>query len=199
MDANPDIFFTHTELLSCEQLIANKHLIPDKSGIYAWFFKEIPPFLIGIENCYRRDRLTLLYIGIVPSSSRGDRTLRNRIYGDHLTGNAYGSTLRRSLGCLLSQKLGIQLRGVGTGKRTVFCVGDICTGEAFLTEWMMHNAYVTWCVHERPWQIETGMISDNFLPLNIEHNGNNANYPILKGIRKQAKDTARTLPIVHCH
>jgi hypothetical protein len=199
MDANPDSFFTTSELFSCEQLAANQHIIPDRSGIYAWFFKEIPPGLMGIEKCYRREGFTLLYIGIVPKTPKGNRHLRNRIYGDHLKGNAYGSTLRRSLGCLLSQKLGILLRRAGTGKKMILCAGESCTGEGLLTEWMMHNAYVTWHVHDQPWLIETGMITDNFLPINIQHNSQNENYPILKEIRRRAKQTARTLSIVNCH
>lgn len=64
---------------------------------------------------------------------------------------------------------------------------------------MMHNAYVTWCVHERPWQIETGMIADNFLPINIQHNSRNENYLIMKEVRKQAKQIARIMPIAYCH
>ena len=198
MDANPEAFFTNSELFSCEQLAANQHIIPDRSGIYAWYFKEIPPGLVGIEKCYTREGLTLLYIGIVPKLPGGLRHLRHRIYGDHLTGNAYGSTLRRSLGCLLSQKLGIQLRRIGTVNRMIFCVGETCSGEALLTDWMINNAYVTWHVHNQPWLIETGIIANNFLPLNIQHNANNENYSILKEIRKQAKQKARTLPIVHC-
>jgi hypothetical protein len=40
-----------------------------------------------------------------PASGRGIRY--------HYTGNASGSTLRLTLGCLLAERLGIQLRRVG--------------------------------------------------------------------------------------
>ena len=46
-------------------------------------------------------------------------------------GNAYGSTLRLTLGCLLADQLGIELRRVGSGTRLTF--GD---GEQALSEWM---------------------------------------------------------------
>jgi len=39
---------------------------------------------------------------------------------DHFTGNAEGSTLRLTLGCLLSETLNIKLRRVGRGKRHTF-------------------------------------------------------------------------------
>jgi hypothetical protein len=55
------------------------------------------------------------------------------------TGNASGSTLRLTLGCLLAERLGIQLRRMGSGRRLSFAAG-----EAKLLAWMADNAYVTW-------------------------------------------------------
>jgi hypothetical protein len=34
----------------------------------------------------------------------------------HYAGNAEGSTLRKTLGCMLAEQLGIQLRRVGSGQ-----------------------------------------------------------------------------------
>jgi hypothetical protein len=48
------------------------------------------------------------------------RNLREQIIKDHYTGNAEGSTLRKTLGCLLADELGIQLRRVGSGKGMTF-------------------------------------------------------------------------------
>jgi hypothetical protein len=39
-------------------------------------------------------------------------------------GNAEGSTLRLSSGCILAEQLGIQLRRVGSGKRLTFGTGE---------------------------------------------------------------------------
>jgi hypothetical protein len=51
--------------------------------------------------------------------------------------NAEGSTLRLTLGCLLADELGIELRRVGSGKRFTFS-----TGEKRLSEWMEANARI---------------------------------------------------------
>lgn len=55
----------------------------------------------------------------------------------HFRGNAEGSTLRLTLGCLL----GLELRRVGSGKRLTFAAG-----EARLTQWLADNARVCWTV-----------------------------------------------------
>jgi hypothetical protein len=52
-----------------------------------------------------------------------------------MQGNAYGSTLRLTLGCMLAEKLGIELHRVGGGTRRTFTT----TGEAKLSAWMDEN------------------------------------------------------------
>ena len=42
----------------------------------------------------------------------------------HYQGNAEGSTLRLTLGCLLSEELDIELQRVGSGKRMTFAEGE---------------------------------------------------------------------------
>ena len=84
-------------------------------------------------------------------------------------GNAEGSTLRLTLGCLLSQKLGIQLRRVGSGKRMTFG-----PGEASLSEWMSATAFVAWHCCPEPWSIEEQLISTICLPLNLDQNRSGA-------------------------
>ena len=88
--------------------------IPEQSGLYAWYFADVPD-LVLVEGCKEFKSRYLLYCGICPrrSSSSGHprkkRTLRHRVKY-HYAGNAYGSTLRLSLGCLLSDHLGIRLQ-----------------------------------------------------------------------------------------
>ena len=53
----------------------------------------------------------------------------------HYQGNAEGSTLRLTLGCLLSEELDIEVRRVGSGKRMTFA-----EGEGVLSQWMADNA-----------------------------------------------------------
>src|SRR3989337_2987402 len=94
---------THPEWVSSRAEILSKPCPVDhKPGIYAWYFQEIPPG-VPIEACFTYQGLTLLYGGISPSepSTRtgiaSQQNLYKRIH-DHLCGNAYGSTLRKSLG-----------------------------------------------------------------------------------------------------
>jgi hypothetical protein len=105
-------------------------------GIFRNFPPEIPT-----AHCLRFNDLTLLYIGISPcapakngkSPSKQNQFRRVRY---HYRGNAAGSTLRLSLGCLLSVTLNIDLRRVGSGDRLTFA-----GGEKQLSEWMAENAF----------------------------------------------------------
>jgi hypothetical protein len=108
-----------------------------------------------------------------------------------MRGNAYGSTLRLSLGCLLTDTLGIELRRVGSGTRLTFA-----DGEAKFSEWLEANARASWVVHPRPWEVEPGVIEELSLPLNLDHNRDQPFYPELKTARAEAKARARSLPAV---
>ena len=87
------------------EVLARPTPVPKEPGVYGWWFRELPTGIDG-SGCYSRDGMTLLYAGISPKeppkNGRGPSkaALRSRIR-THYTGNAEGSTLRRSLGCLL--------------------------------------------------------------------------------------------------
>lgn len=108
-----------------------------------------------------------------------------------MRGNAEGSTLRFTLGCLLEEDLGIQLRRVGSGKRRTFA-----SGEAILSDWLSKNAFVTWVACSEPWRHEVQIIPQVSLPLNLQGNNKHPFYNILKMIRKNAKLRADQLPVV---
>jgi len=108
-----------------------------------------------------------------------------------MQGNAEGSTLRLSLGCILADQLGIELRRVGSGKRFTFS-----TGEAALSKWLEENAGVVWHVCEKPWELEKEVISTPNLPLNLEMNAANLFYPVLTELRRAVKARAKALPIL---
>jgi hypothetical protein len=192
---------TISSLLQPEQLheisvLHRSSSIPRLSGIYAWYFTEIPPG-VPIQECHRVLDHTLLYIGIAPKETRGTtkpsrRTLHHRIYQDHIRGNAEGSTLRLTLGLLLSKRLGIQLRRVGSGRRFTFTN----VGEQILDGWMASNAKVVWAVSDKPWKIEKALLASSLsLPLNLQGNNHLFGSHLLQ-IRRAAKDTANLLPIV---
>ena len=117
-------------------------------------------------------------------------TLRQRVTY-HYRGNAEGSTLRLTLGCLLSDRLGIELRRVGTGKRRTFS-----NGEQALSEWMQANAFVCWVDHPEPWSLEEELIARYDLPLNLDQNRRNALHPELTAVRRAAKARADILPVL---
>jgi hypothetical protein len=79
-------------------------------GIYGWHFATAPDPAIEANR--------LLYVGIAPRHMRpriSRQSLRTRIRY-HFRGNAAGSTLRLTLGCLI----GLELRRVGSGTRMTF-------------------------------------------------------------------------------
>src|SRR5262245_27755239 len=142
--------------------------VPARPGVYAWYFDEPPP---GIDDatCHRVDRRSLLYVGIAPQAPPlngrppSKSTLRKRIR-THYSGNASSSTLRRTLGCLLTVQLSIQLRRVGTVGRYTFTN----PGEQTLDQWMARHALVTWVETDAPWELERHLLSSGLsLPLNI--------------------------------
>jgi hypothetical protein len=182
-------------LWSRAEVVASPCPVPDVAGIYGWYFRELP-FPMDVSGCITHNELALLYVGISPKSPPtngkppSSQTLRKRVRY-HYSGNAEGSTLRLTLGCLLADRLGIDLRRVGSGKRRTF----LHNGEAALSEWMAENAFVTWIDTPEPWIAEHRLIQEVDLPLNLDQNSGNPFHRTLSEIRKQAKLRAAQLPI----
>lgn len=175
---------TPTKLWARHEILKQKPCpVPVASGVYAWYFKQFPA-MVPVHDCHKQNNLTLLYVGIAPSRPQSSNTLRRRIKY-HLRGNAYGSTLRLSLGCLLADELGIQLRRVGSSGRKTFG-----PDEALLSAWMAENAFVTWTEHPEPWHLEDELIRDLSLPLNLRGNERHPFYPQLAALRKMHKANA---------
>ena len=137
----------------------------------------------------------MLYVGISPRRSplngapASRQNLRKRVRY-HLRGNAEGSTLRLTLGCLLAEELNIELRRVGSGARFTFG-----RGEALLSDWMEQNAIVCWCPSSDPRAAEEQLIHSLQLPLNLEGNSHPFG-PTLSGLRRAARARALELPIL---
>jgi hypothetical protein len=155
--------------LHSRQEVLTPGCVPRTPGVYAWFFREVPP-LVPPNGCIVRNGLTLLYAGIARKAPpkngtpASEQTLWHRIRY-HMRGNAYGSTLRLTLGCLLAEPLGIELRRVASGKRRTFAEGEVK-----LSAWMEENAFVCWMQTREPWTIETQLITSVGLPLNLDQN-----------------------------
>ena len=161
-------------------------------GVYAWWFRTIPGS-IDDARCEQRDGLTLLYTGISPTrpftngKPPSSQNLNRRIKY-HYSGNAEGSTLRKTLGVVLAGQLGIELRRVGSGKRRTFGTA----GEAVLSRWMAENALVSWVEHNEPSTLEEKLIATLDVPLNLQGNAHNGFYRELKRLRAEAKRTPVT-------
>lgn len=181
-------------LWSRAEVLASPSPVPREPGVYAWYFRDIPPG-VPTADCQRCRDLTLLYVGIAPKAppKNGARPSSQRLVDRvryHYRGNAEGSTLRLTLGCLLSETLGIELRRVGSGKRMTFS-----QGESVLSGWMAENAFVTWVVDAAPWALEEKLINGLSLPLNLDMNRGHAFAEPLRYVRRRAKAGAKFMPI----
>ena len=173
---NPSTFTNRAEA------IQKNSTIPRSSGIYAWYFRNMPE-VVPVEGCTQFECHHLLYVGISPRNEEGDGNIRQRIqahFGKNPSNNASRSTLRFSLGCLLSEYLNINLQRADG--RIHF--GD---GEGLLSEWMAKNAMVAWYVHSRPWDVEQEVIERLSLPLNLDHNTQHQFYNFLHKLRTEMK------------
>ena len=171
------------------EVLARPSPVPRSAGVYAWWFHGLPN--VPTTGCIERDGWHLLYVGISPRQpSAADQSGTNGLYyriRNHYQGNAEGSTLRLSLGCLL----GLGLRRVGSGTRMTFSAG-----EATLSEWMAGHARVCWLACADPWRVEETLIREISLPLNLDQNRTHAFHMSLATLRRDTKTTARTLSIV---
>jgi GIY-YIG catalytic domain-containing protein len=186
--------FEPDRLWSWGELAESPSLPPRKPGVYGWYFDQLPP-AVPVSTCRRAAGCVLAYVGIAPKSppSNGAKpstqTLRDRLRY-HFTGNAEGSTLRLTLGCLLAAELGLELRRVGSGKRLTFH-----TGEIVLSGWMAQHGRVVWSEHPEPWLAEAGLMRDVSLPLNLAGNQHSPFHTQLSELRATQKGRARMLPI----
>lgn len=170
---------------------------PSSPGVYAWYFKPAPGG-VDTTGCFDAEGWKLLYVGISPKEpptngrAPSRSTLRKRLL-THFAGNAAGSTLRKTLGCLLSEELEIMLRRVGSGER--YTLSN--PGEQRLDRWMDDHARVVWLETPKPWRVEREILASNLpLPLNVRDNPCVAHTEVLRSVRAAAMRRAGELPIL---
>lgn len=182
-------------LWSRQEVLTRPNPVPAMSGIYAWYFDAVPPE-VPTDGCHALDGWARLYVGISPGRPRSPgeapstQNLRKRIR-NHYRGNASGSTLRLTVGCLLSDELGLGLRRTGRTARLTWS-----DGEARLSEWMERHARVVWATHPEPWLPEHELIGRWVLPLNLDQNSHSPFRAELSARRSAARSAARELPVV---
>jgi hypothetical protein len=184
-------------LRSRADILARPSPVPQMGGVYAWYFRRPPPG-VDLTGCHRLDDLWLLYVGISPKPPPADgrpgsrSTLRKRLQ-THLRGKAAGSTLRKTLGCLLAAQTGFPLRRVGSGQRMTFTN----PGEQALDAWLDENAFVAWHATPSPWLLERQILASGLpLPLNIRDNPCLDHVLTLSAVRAAATAAALALPVV---
>lgn len=169
-------------------IVSGSVLLPQAAGVYAWCFAKPPPG-VPLMDCLSHEGHAMLYVGISPDSRSkpGSRQgLRSRIR-HHLCGNAEGSTLRRTLGILLSEQSDYPLRRVGSGKRMTLTH----LGEQWLDRWLDENALLFWRAVEQPWLLEEEIIATVSCPLNLRGNGTHPFNRLLREARSAAISNAR--------
>jgi hypothetical protein len=185
------------ETWSRADLVARPCPAPTAAGVYAWFCSRVP---VGIDasGCYAVDGWTLLYVGISPKEPPTNgrppsrSTLRQRLR-THFAGNAAGSTLRKTLGCLLADELSVALRRVGSGDRYTLTN----PGEQRLDAWMAAHCRVAWREVADPWRLEREILAAGPpLPLNIRDNPSLAHTTVVQTARAAAMRAADALPII---
>lgn len=176
-------------LWSWSALVQDPDVIPSSGGVYGWYFTSPPPG-VPTRDCHRRQRRVLLYVGISPGRRGSSGTLQSRLRY-HFSGNSSGSTLRKTLGCLLRHELQLDFRRFRSGRTVRFTP----EGEERLSEWMSTHARVTWSRCVRPWEVERDLISALSLPLNLESNQAHPFYSTLRHARADMLDHARRRPV----
>src|SRR5260370_5302495 len=99
-------------LWSRQEVLSPPSPVPKTPGVYAWYFRNLPAY-VPTTRSQSSGEFRLLYVGISPSApptngkAASKQSLLHRVRY-HMRGNAEGSTLRLSLGCLLAVNLGIE-------------------------------------------------------------------------------------------
>ena len=163
----PDHSLTAERILNPLTLhsVADVRIAPASPGIYGWWMKE--GALDVPDAAYpQQDGHQLLYVGISPRkpSAAGrvsSGNLRDRLV-THATKDASRSTLRRTLGVLLADELGLTL-GVHGGREHYGT-----RGEALISRWLIENARVAWAVDPQPWNAEDELLADATRALNLD-------------------------------
>lgn len=151
--------------------------LPDKPGNYLVVLRkssllpqcsqiDFTPKLTSLE--YLGEDYEVIYTG----SSK--KSLRFRIYRQHLLGNSGISVLRKSLGSLM----GLQLASSTPSTKSRFSDED----EKYLTNWMMNNLFFLYYVNDNFNSVEKELIITYHPPLNLKNNRDNLNVDFRKSL-----------------
>ena len=159
--------------------------------------------LPDVPGCYVlvADPQAMRELGLKPGPSpatlyvgKAEDSIRKRVTGTHLVRSRTGSsTLRRSIGALLREKLDLhpQPRSHKRSERDITNYKFDPAGEARLSEWIEANVYVYAVPSSTPAATEEKLIREHRPPLNLK-GWVNPDGVMTKAARKQCADLART-------
>lgn len=177
-----EAFGSPARLWTRREVLQRSSPVPCAPGIYGWFLRNLPDN-VPLSGTVTIDGFHLLYIGIAPARPGSASNLRTRVR-QHLAGNASGSTLRLTLGCLLSEQLRLVLSPTASGRLT------FGSGESRLSEWFEQNSRIVWHTIAVPWTVEAEAIQSFVLPLNIRDNDASRFAATVSALRCAAKAAA---------
>jgi hypothetical protein len=159
---------------------SNKNAVPDKSGNYIMVLREgasLPTERIKVSPYCRTlkwedKEYRVVYVGKSTS-------LKKRDFNQHFNGRAGGSTLRKSLGCLMGFKL-IPRDSNPESTKTTLREED----EQKVSDWMSHNLLFFYCVNSKQDSLEEDLIKKFAPPLNLQKN----NDPVNREYRKKLSE-----------
>lgn len=178
--------FLNAKQYTISECISHKSELP-KSGIYGWYFAKdvFKNAIVNVpyDGCVSNLDYYLMYVGIGPSRATSKKILSDRLIKNHFNGSARNSTVRKSIGCLLREELGL-IPCKKDGNK--FNFGD---GEEILSKWLRSNASVAFVAVDEPWLYEDAIISKLQPPLNIDGNP----HPFSKILKDLRAETLHSL------
>jgi hypothetical protein len=177
-------------LLAEQPLPADRSIVPDKPGFYAWWAKpanltDADPPIPAVYPPGSLPGWSLLYVGIAPkhpSKTGVDRTIAARISKDHRGGNIGGSTFRQSLASILRTSLALSPKRGHERARLV--------DEAPLSRWIDATCALTTAVTATPSRVEDDVIRTLGAPLNLRPGYHEFRFVVEEARRALRRDCA---------
>ena len=158
--------------------------LPEGPGFYAWWTKRgsIP----GVPKAPHPSKrgLDLFYIGIAPVRESSSSSLRTRVIKNHMSGNTASSTFRLTLASLLLDSL--NLHPLRTMKKVILSPQE----NTRLSRWQDEHLFLTWCVHQGPWEDEVAVVGLMAPPLNLAGNSGHPFHATLTAARRRFRTEA---------
>ncbi len=150
--------------------------VPALSGNYIFALRKNSKLpYIGIPVTYTKFRdYEVIYVGLASNS------LKDRDIAKHFNGNAGGSTLRKSLGCLFGYNLIPRDSHYNSNGKTKFNVTD----ESKLSDWIKTNLIMFYYPNKEFDSVESRLIQALNPPLNLDKNHNVINLKFRKHLTK---------------